>query len=266
MPAAENDTINVGSLAPAILGGTVNGIVARLTVRGDEDEDTLNVDDTGDALMNNGTLSALELTDLGMAEGIGYEMVEHLVIGLGSGGDNFTIESTHEGTTALSANAGADTVNVQTISGVTTVSTGTEDDTINVGSLAPATVGTVNGISAPLAIYGDAGSDTLNVDDTDDAAPNTGTLTSTTLTDLGMSVGITYGTMEALNIGLGSGGDTFTIASTHAGTTTLSTNDGADVVDVLTTAGLTNVFTGMHGDTVNVHSTGATTTSRHGRR
>ncbi|MFC1535436.1 beta strand repeat-containing protein, partial [Thermodesulfobacteriota bacterium] len=40
---AGSDNINVGSLTPLLAGGTVNGIAARLTVRGDEDNDTLNV-------------------------------------------------------------------------------------------------------------------------------------------------------------------------------------------------------------------------------
>ena len=82
------------------------------------------------------------------------------------------------------------------------------------------------------------------MDDTGDVAPNTGVLTSTSLTDLGMSGGITYGTLEHLNIGLGSGGDIFTIASTHAGTTTLNSNAGADTVNVRTISGATTVNAG----------------------
>ena len=53
----------------------------------------------------------------------------------------------------------------------------------------------------------------MNVDDTSDTSGNTGNLTATALTGLGMSAGITYGTLEDLNISLGSGDDTFTVAS-----------------------------------------------------
>src|SRR5260221_8290985 len=115
------------------------------------------------------------------------------------------------------SSAGVDTTNVQTIAGATTVNTGTEADTINVGSLAPATGGNVNAINALLTINGNDGADTLNVDDAGDSLANTGTLTSTTLTGLGMASGIVYGSLEAVNVNLGSGGDTFTIASTHGG-------------------------------------------------
>ena len=77
--------------------------------------------------------------------------------------------------------------------------------------------GNVDGIGALLTINGDGGADVLNVDDTGDSNANTGTLTSTTITGLDMGGSITYGTVETLNIGLGTGGDTFTIESTHAG-------------------------------------------------
>ena len=69
-----------------------------------------------------------------------------------------------------------------------------------------------------------------------------------------MGAGITYLGFEYLNIGLGSGNDTFTIAGTHAGETTLQTNGGSDEVNVLATGGLTNVNTGDGNDTVNVSS------------
>ena len=96
--------------------------------------------------------------------------------------------------------------------------------------------GNVNAISALLTINGEADSDTLNVDETGDATANVGTLTSTTLTGLGMSGSITYGTFETLNVSLGSGSDTFTIQSTHSGATTLNTNNGDDTIHVQTIA------------------------------
>src|SRR5205823_1581150 len=141
-------------------------------------------------------------------------------------------------------NAGADTVNVQTIDGATAVNAGADADMINVGSLAPAVGGTVNAINALLTINGNDGADALNVDDTGDGLANTGTLTSTTLTGLGMTSGIVYGTLESVNVNLGSGGDSFTIASTHAGATTLNTNAGADTVNVQTIGGATAVNAG----------------------
>ena len=249
------DTVNVGSLAPAA-GGNVNSIAAVLTVNGEGGSDTLNVDDTGDSLSNTGNLTATELTGLGMtgAGKITYGTLEALKIGLGSGGDTFTIASTHTGTTELSTNAGTDTVNVRTIAAATTVNTGGDADTVNVGSLAPSAGGDVNAIAAVLTVNGEGGSDTLNVDDTGDSLGNTGNLTATGITGLGMTGSITYGTFEALKIGLGSGGDTFTIAGTHTGSTLVNANGGNDTVNVFATSGATAVNAGDQDDTVNVGS------------
>ena len=265
------DTVNVGSKA-ATAGGDVNSIGAVLTINGDGGSDTLNVDDTGDTLGNTGSLTSTELTGLGMGGKIVYGTLESLVIGLGSGGDTFTIQGTHTGTTELNTNAGSDavtlesvagtttvntaagtdTVNVRAISAATTINTGNDADTVNVGSKAASAGGNVNAISAVLTINGDSGSDTLNVDDTGDTLGNTGTLSATELNGLGMTGKIVYGTLEALTIGLGSGGDTFTVASTHAGTTVLNANDGADTVYVLATSGATTVNAGEGDDVVNV--------------
>ena len=293
------DTVTVGSTAP-IVGGNVNAIAAVLTINGNGGSDALNVDDTGDTLGNTGKLTATELTGLGMAGKIVYGTLEALTIGLGSGGDTFTVASTHAGTTELNTNAGADTVTLETVAGTTTVNTaagtdtvnvlstgsattidtgadadvvnvrsigaattvnaGTGVDTINVGSTAPSSGGNVNAIAAVLTINGNGGSDALNVDDTGDTLGNTGNLTSTELTGLGMAVKIVYGTLEALKIGLGSGDDTLTVKSTHAGTTELNANDGGDTVTLMTIAGTTTVNTGDGTDTVNVLSTGSATT------
>ena len=47
---------------------------------------------------------------------------------------------------------------------------------------------------------------------------------------------ISYNRVEALNIALGSGADSFTVTQSNSGTlTTISTGDGADVVNVLAT-------------------------------
>ena len=150
---------------------------------------------------------------------------------------------------------GADTVNVQAISGVTTLNTGDGADTINVGSRAPTAGGTADGITSELEINGGASSDTLNVDDSGDTAANTGSLTSTAITGVFATGGsINYGTLETLNINLGSAGDTFTIRSTHAGSTTLNTQGGADTIHVQASAGVTTLNGGDGADTINVGS------------
>src|SRR6185436_15613543 len=101
---------------------------------------------------------------------------------------------------------------------------------------------TVNAIDGPVSINGDEGEDTLNVYDTCDSIANTGTLTGTTLTGLGMAGGVTYGTLEALNISLGKGGNNFTIQNTHTGLTFLNIGSGADIVHVRQIQGTTSVI------------------------
>src|SRR5260221_715458 len=137
-----------------------------LTINGNEGADTLNVDDTGDSLANTGTLSSFFFLMIRRPPRSTLFPYTTLFRSLGSGGDTFTIASTHAGTTTLNTNAGADTMNVQTIGGATTVNTGTEADTINVGSLAPPTGGNANTIYALLTINGNDDADTLNIDDT----------------------------------------------------------------------------------------------------
>ena len=238
-----------------------------LTINGDNGgADVLNVDDTGDASVNTGTLTATTITGLDMTGSITYGTVETLNIGLGSAGDTFTITNTHAGTTNVNGNNGTDTFNIRAISGPTTVNGGNDSDTFNVGSLAPATNGLVDAIDASLTINGNdpaSGSDWLYVDDTGDATPNTGTLTSTTITGLGMAVGITYGTVEHLVISLGSGNDTFTINSTHGAATARSRKTprstpapATDTVHIHDVTDLLFVNGQADADTINVYGTG----------
>jgi hypothetical protein len=227
---AGNDTFNLRSLAPLV----VNAIDGPVTINGDDGQDTLNVYDTGDTTANTGVLTSTKLTGLGMASGVTYGTLEAVNISLGSGGNSFAIQDTHTGSTTLCSGSGADTVNVQAVHGMTTVNTQAGQDTINVGSMAPAVGGTVNQIAAALIVNGgDGNPDTLNVDDTGDAAANSGVLTATTLTGLGMGTGITYGTVEVLKISLGAGGDNFNVQATAAGTaTTLNSGAGDDVLTI----------------------------------
>ena len=254
-----NDTVNVGSLAPGS-GGTVNAIGAHLTVNGDPGNDTLNVDDTGDSTVTNGVLTSNTLNGLGLSNaGLTYQTLALLNVSLGSGGDTFRIDTTHTFTTVINAGPGSDRVDVRTIAGATTVNGEAGIDTINVGSLAPGVGGLVDDIDAILTLNGGDDFDQINVDDTGDGTNNTGRLTSTRITDLGMGGHIDYFTTEVLDIDLGTGGDTFTIASTHPGTTRLDTRAGGDTVNVETIAGATFVDTGSGGDTINVGDTSNTT-------
>ncbi|HWS57763.1 MAG TPA: hypothetical protein VN257_04430, partial [Actinotalea sp.] len=206
-------------------GGTVNDVDAKLTVVGGTGpgpitgNDLLAVDDTGDTAANTGELTFDWITGLGMAVGITYTGFELLTVDLGSGGDTFTIHSTHAGSTALTSNNGADTVIVRSVSGVTSVATGAGDDTVRVSSTLTGIGGNLVGIAAPLSITGGADTDTLYVDDAATAADRIGVVTGTTIAGLGMSGGSPKPSLVQVVTVLGATDGRFALAVSGVGTT-----------------------------------------------
>ncbi len=113
-----------------------------------------------------------------------------------------------------------------------------------------------------------AGVDVLNVNNTNDASPITGSLIDSTLRlddlsgggpagGMGPSGLIDFTGLEDVNITLGGGADFFTVyESLHAGAATPSTGGGVDTVRVKRITGDFTVNTGSSGDTINVGSDG----------
>ncbi|MGN6642873.1 MAG: beta strand repeat-containing protein, partial [Verrucomicrobiota bacterium] len=145
---------------------------------------------------------------------------------------------------------------------------GSGNDTVNVGSTG--TAGSLSGIAGELIVNGQGGSNILNVDDSGSAMAKVGSLNGLLLTGSDMGVdGVTYSSMAALNISLGSGNDTFNVMATNATTlTTINTGAGANTVNVASNApaGTGGVLTGIAGklivngqgmaDTLNVDDSG----------
>jgi hypothetical protein len=154
-----------------------------------------------------------------------------------------------------------DIITIDNIVTPTTVQAGGGNDTIYIGSnatLISNNGGNVNGIATLLVVDGGAGTDVLDVDDSADTDANTGTLTGTMLTGLGMTNGIQYEDIENLAVKLGSGDDTFNISGTHTWTTTVNAGAGEDTINVQTVSGDTTVNGGADNDVVNVGSTAPT--------
>ena len=235
-----DDFISVGSQAAVGAtdttwpnsGGTVDGIQAALVVDGGNSDgsqsgvDLLSVDDTGDLNDNTGVLTATTITGLDMATaGITYTLFEDLLIGLGSGNDTFTIDSTHAGafrTTSLATWAGNDTVIVRTISGPTSIDTGTGDDTVRVSSTITGTGGALTGITAALTLTGSTGgNDRLFVDDAATTTDVIGVLTDLSLVGVGMTLGGSgaLGNLVQVLSVLGAADGRFTIGIAGVGTT-----------------------------------------------
>ncbi|MDA1232620.1 MAG: hypothetical protein O2856_17760, partial [Planctomycetota bacterium] len=107
--------------------------------------------------------------------------------------------------------------------------------------------------------------DSLIVDNSDSPSHDTGVLTGTRLTGLGMGPdtvignrtlagGISYLNLEVLKIALGVGNDRLTIESTHAGTTTVDSGAGNDVITVQNVVGHTFIESGAGTDEIVVSS------------
>jgi hypothetical protein len=232
IPSTSAVTSIFASSAPktyAVGGPTLATIAGALTING-SGTDILSAYDYGDTLTATGMVSGTQIAGFGSA-GITYSGMSGVSLELGVGVNAAQIVSTSVPTTITSFGG---------------------TSTFNVGN-------TLSAIAGALNIVG-AGGDTLNVSDTADATAQTGTLTSTQITGLGMvSGGITYSGLAALSISLGSGGNNFDIASTSSAATILNSGAGNDTVAIFSDGGLTTVNVGTGTDTVSVVGLNTTT-------
>jgi hypothetical protein len=105
--------------------------------------------------------------------------------------------------------------------------------------------------------------DVLNVSNGNSPANESGTLTGDRLTGFGMGDdtviggrllpgGITYKSLEEINIELGTGNDSLVIEDTHAGKTTINTGAGDDRIAVANTSGTLNIESAAGNDTLHI--------------
>ncbi len=138
---------------------TVNGIrgsslTGPLIVDGDEGVNTLTVSDVDDAESNDGKLTDSSISGLGMQIDIEYSDIAELSLQLGSGSDTFTIESTIDGSSRVSAGAGDDSVDIQTVTGQLDVDGEAGADAILLQA---------SGVDSNTAISGGDGADDIDV-------------------------------------------------------------------------------------------------------
>jgi hypothetical protein len=163
---------------------------------------------------------------LGSGGAINYDgsspFVSSLTVRGGSGGNSITLTGTSTGTTVYAGSNGG-TVNVKAAANPLTVDGGAANTTVNVGNRAPDLNGTLAGISAPVTVVNSSGP--LNVDDSGDSIGQSGTISATALTGLGMSAGgaINYDgsspNVSALTVWGGTGGAAVTVSGTSTSTT-----------------------------------------------
>ncbi len=159
-----------------------------------------------------------------------------------------------------------DTFNIQALTNALTINAGGGNDVFNISSNAPTNTGNVNAVIGELTLNGEGNTDTINLGDAGDTTANVGAITGTGITGLGLTGGITYGTVEDININLGTGNDSFTVTSTVA-TTTLDVDAGGgdDTINVGNANSLDGILSAVSitggantavGDTLNINDQG----------
>ncbi|MGB7416090.1 MAG: hypothetical protein WA902_17940, partial [Thermosynechococcaceae cyanobacterium] len=156
---------------------------------------------------------------------IGFDTIENLTVNGQDGNDTFNVSAVEsELSVNLSGNSG--------------------DDTFNLGNSAQS----LSQILGALAINGNAGTDSLTLNNQGVNTNSQGAITANTVTGFGLGQGINYQTLEALTLNLGSGADIVTVENTHAGSTTINTADGDDRVTVNGIGGFTLINAGLGND------------------
>ncbi|MEX2176502.1 MAG: hypothetical protein WD872_19210, partial [Pirellulaceae bacterium] len=163
--------------------GTLDNMVPTITVNGGSvgSPDSLTVNDSTDNTGNTYTISDAQITrgdGTTINTTINYNQIENLTLNAGTGGDTIQVDST-----------GA----------VTTVNAGAGIDGITVGN------GTLNNIAHTVTVAGDAGADSLTVNDAANTGSNTYNISATQVTRGGVT--INYSTVESLTLLAGTGAD-----------------------------------------------------------
>ncbi len=240
----DDDTVTVGSLAPA-LGGTLANIIGGVIIGNISGAGTtsLTLDDSGDTQARTATLSEGSLAGIApgsiqwfddQAGGASSGGVTALKFLGGSGANTYTVADAGAANvaTTLSTGKGNDTVNVLGSAASFTISNPGGSDHVNLGSATPGLNGTLGGFLGGIDVSG-AGATTLTVDDSADISARTATLSDDGHGNGSLS-GLTpspidwvdatgsAGGVTSLSIYGGKGGNTFNVQNT--GSKSESTN------------------------------------------
>jgi Ca2+-binding RTX toxin-like protein len=147
----------------------------------------------------------------------------------GDGTTSVTIPTGFVGSMVINLFDQNDALVVESTVSPITIKAGDGNDVLDVGKFVG---GTLSGIQAAVTVDGEAGTDTLRVNDAASGSARTYTVTATKVTPTGGS-DVNYAAVERLNLTAGNQNDTFFIRSTQAGTTTtINGGLGADTFNV----------------------------------
>jgi Ca2+-binding RTX toxin-like protein len=193
---------------------------------GGNGNDRLLVDDSGDTTANTVNITSGALTGLGMNSGINYGTTENIDLTTGNGIDTIRVRSLASTTRLrINANDGADVLRVGNSGSSTTTPTGTS---------------VMDFADGPIVFNGGAGADLVMGDDSGDLVANSGLLSATSMTGLGMANGVTFSSVSAVTLFTGAGDDTVknTILATSGIAVTINLGGGENGLE----------FSGTDGD------------------
>jgi len=244
------DQTNIGN------AGSLAGIVANITVQDTGVNSSLSVDDSAPT-----TAESIQFTDntisgaLPGGNTISYNPgITDLTFSAGSGGNTVSVNMpTINDTATLNLNTGSgnDNVTVTAVNAGLTLNihgqAGTDSVTLGGSTVVPLGM---QGLNGTINVDNAAGSTALTLDDSQDTASQTASLTDngTTGTVTGLSpatINYTDADISSLTVNGGSGGNTFTVNGTLVNPSFPST--------------LTTLNTGISNDVVQVSATGAST-------
>jgi hypothetical protein len=211
------DTVTVGA-------GSLQSILAPLTIKDPKGLLALNVDDSSDATGRTASVTTDGTTDT--ISGLGPVPITAEVFGLsslavsgGTGNNAFTFAGAGQAVSAtLNTGAGRDTTNVQATSpeGALAIHGQNGNDAVNIGN-----GGSVRGVAAAVSVDNALGATTLALDDSADSAARTVTVGPTGVSGLAPGA-ISYANVPTLTLSGGRPSDTFTVAPSSSTSYTLA--------------------------------------------
>jgi autotransporter-associated beta strand protein len=244
-----NDTVNVSGAAR-----NLNNLPGLLAVSGNGGTDALIVNDQNNATAQTYSVSDTAIGRVGIPGSIFYGRMNVVTLNGGNGADTYVITNTGAlNLTTVNTGTGNDTVNVEAVTRALTINEqGSGNDTVNVSPSAR----NLNDIQNVLAITGNSGTNTLTVNDQNNATAQTYSVSDTAIGRVGIPGSIFYGRMNVVTLNGGNGADTYVITNTGAlNHTTVNTGTGNDTVNVEATMLALALIINEQGpgnDTVNV--------------
>ncbi len=222
------DLVRLGSLGTTTSAGlgNVNSIFS-VTVNGGDGTDSLVLDDSGETVASTFTVTSSTSTGMGS---VTRDSVETIITHLGSAADTVLIRSFAAANSLIvNGGGGSDLVRLGSL-----------------GSTAVAASGLVNDIDGQISVSGSIGADSIVLDDSGDTAANSATVNTSSVNGLGMLAGVSFSSVEAMNLFTGSGNDTVTnnVAAGSSPTVVANLDGGED--------GLIVPATGAGADIINV--------------